>query len=76
MIVSPAQPIADIGALAISSVPIQLESSVVTAERPDVALAPDRNSYSVKNIATVSGTAIDVLRNLPSIEVDGTNNIS
>lgn len=75
--VSPAQPVADLGALAVSAVPIQLESSIVTADRPDVALAPDRNSYSVKNMATVSGgTAIDVLRNVPSIEVDGTNNIS
>jgi outer membrane receptor protein involved in Fe transport len=77
VMLSVGQPSVDLGELTISSVPIQLESSVVTAERPDVALAPDRNSYSVKNMTTASGgTAIDVLRNVPSIEVDGTNNIS
>ena len=49
----------------------------MTAERDEVELAPDRNSYAVKNMATASGgTAVDVLRNVPSIEVDGSNKVS
>ena len=77
VVIAPARPAVDLGVLSIVAVPITLESSVVTAERPDVALAPDRNSYSVKNMTTASGgTAIDVLRNVPSIEVDGTNTVS
>ena len=40
-------------------------------------LAPDRTSYSVKNMPAASGgTAIDVLRNIPLVEVDGSNNVS
>jgi outer membrane receptor protein involved in Fe transport len=77
VIVSAGQPVADLGTLSITAVPVQLESSVVTADKPDVALAPDRNSYSVKNMTTASGgTAVDVLRNVPSVEVDGSNNVS
>ena len=70
-------PLVDLGTLALSAVAVKLESQVVTAERQDVALAPDRNSYSAKNMTTASGgTAVDVLRNVPSVEVDGSNNVS
>src|SRR5687768_10166652 len=70
-------PFVDLGALALSPVATQLEGQVVTAERAEVTLAPDRNSYSTKNMAVASGgTAIDVLRNIPSVEVDGTNTVS
>jgi outer membrane receptor protein involved in Fe transport len=70
-------PLADLGTLTLSTVATKLEGHVVTAEREDVALAPDRNSYSTKNMATASGgTAVDVLRNVPSVEIDGSNNVS
>jgi ferric enterobactin receptor len=75
--ITAASPVVDLGALALAPVATQLESQVVTAERAEVTLAPDRNSYSTKNMAVASGgTAIDVLRNIPSVEVDGTNNVS
>jgi ferric enterobactin receptor len=75
--ITAASPVVDLGTLALSPVATQLESQVVTAERAEVTLAPDRNSYSTKNMAVASGgTAIDVLRNIPSVEVDGTNNVS
>ena len=71
------QPAVDLGTLTIAAIPVQLETQTVTAERADVTLAPDRNSYAVKNMTTASGgTAIEVLRNVPSVEVDGTNNVS
>jgi ferric enterobactin receptor len=77
IVVSVEQPVAELGALSLSQVATKLEGQVVTAEREEVALAPDRNSYSTKNMTTASGgTAIDVLRNVPSVEVDGTNNVS
>jgi hypothetical protein len=54
-----------------------LSEQVVTAERNDVELAPERNSYAVKNMTSASGgTAVDALRNVPSVEVDGSNQIS
>ncbi|MFL5562780.1 MAG: TonB-dependent receptor domain-containing protein [Gemmatimonadaceae bacterium] len=77
VVISAEQPVVDLGALTVASIPVQLEAQQIVAERPEVTLAPDRNSYAVKNMATASGgTAIDALRNVPSVEVDGTNNVS
>jgi outer membrane receptor protein involved in Fe transport len=71
------QPSVDLGTLNVAQIPVQLQTETVTAERADVTLAPDRNSYAVKNMTTASGgTAIEVLRNVPSVEVDGTNTVS
>jgi ferric enterobactin receptor len=75
--ITAADPVVDLGPLSLSAVATQLEEQVVTAERAEVSLAPDRNSYSTKSMAVASGgTAIDVLRNIPSVEVDGSNNVS
>jgi outer membrane receptor protein involved in Fe transport len=77
VVVSAAQPVVELGDLELKGTVTTLEGQTVVAERDEVALAPDRNSYSTKNMATASGgTAIDVLRNVPSVEVDGTNNVS
>jgi ferric enterobactin receptor len=75
--ITPQAPLVDLGVLTMSVVAAQLAGQEVVAERDEVALAPDRNSYSTRNMTTASGgTAIDVLRNVPSVEVDGTNNVS
>lgn len=75
--VSAAAPAADVGTITLSPIAVRLAKQDVVAERNEVALSPDRNSYSVKNMTTVSGgTAIDALRNTPSVEVDGTNKVS
>jgi ferric enterobactin receptor len=75
--VSAEHPLADLGTLTLSEFAVKLESQTVIGERQDVALSPDRNSYSTKNMTTVSGgTAVDVLRNVPSVEVDGNNNVT
>ena len=77
VVITPAEPVVNLGALAITTIPVQLETQAVVAERPDVVLAPDRNSYAVKNMTTASGgTAVDALRNVPSVEVDESNNVS
>jgi outer membrane receptor protein involved in Fe transport len=77
VVIGTAQPIVELGDLVLKGTVTTLEGQTVVAERDEVALAPDRNSYSTKNMATASGgTAIDVLRNVPSVEVDGTNNVS
>jgi outer membrane receptor protein involved in Fe transport len=75
--ISADKPTIDLGLLALSPVATTLEAQTVTAERSEVTLAPDRSSYTTKNMAVASGgTAIDVLRNVPSVEVDGNNNVS
>ncbi|HEY2067494.1 MAG TPA: TonB-dependent receptor [Gemmatimonadaceae bacterium] len=77
VVISAEKPVVDLGALTLSRVAAKLEGQVVTAEREDATLAPDRNSYSTKNMTTASGgTAVDVLRNVPSVEVDGNNNVT
>jgi outer membrane receptor protein involved in Fe transport len=77
VVISAEKPVVDLGALELSTVATKLEGQVVVAEREEVALAPDRNSYSTKNMTTAAGgTSIDVLRNVPSVEVDGSNKVS
>jgi outer membrane receptor protein involved in Fe transport len=70
-------PIVDLGVIGLKAVAAKLDATQTVAEREDVVLAPDRTSYSVKNLPAASGgTAIDVLRNIPLVEVDGSNNVS
>lgn len=77
IVVSAEHPVAEVGNLALSQVATQLAATQVTTERPDVTFAPDRNIYSTKNMAVTSGgTAVDVLRNVPAVEVDATNQVS
>jgi ferric enterobactin receptor len=77
VVITAEKPVVELGALSLSRVAAKLEGQVVTAEREEVTLAPDRNSYSTKNMTTASGgTAVDVLRNVPSVEVDGNNNVT
>jgi outer membrane receptor protein involved in Fe transport len=69
--------ILDVGSLKLTVVATKLADQQVTAERDEQQLSPDRNSYSVKNMTTAAGgTAIDVLRNIPLVEVDGSNRVS
>jgi len=75
--VTAAEPRVDLGTLALTAVAAQLTSVGVQADRSTESLAPDRNSYTVKDMpSTAGGTAVDVLRNVPAIEVDGDNNVS
>ncbi|MEO8562332.1 MAG: carboxypeptidase-like regulatory domain-containing protein, partial [bacterium] len=75
--VTPDAPAADAGTLMLTPVATELQAVAVTSERSDVALAPDRNSYVVKDMPSAAGgSAVDVLRNVPAIEVDGDNKVS
>jgi ferric enterobactin receptor len=77
VVVTPEKAIIDVGVIRLSAVVAKLEAAHVVADREETVLAPDRNSYSVKNMTAASGgTAIDVLRNIPLVEVDGSNNVS
>lgn len=68
---------ADLGTVTLVAVATELQSVVVKAERANVMLAPDRNTYAVKDMpATTGGTALDVLRNVPAVDVDIDNVVS
>ena len=77
VVVSAAAPKVDLGRLALAQIAAQISGVSVTAEREVAALAPDRNTYQVKDMpAAAGGNAVDVLRNVPGVEVDGDNKVS
>ena len=48
-----------------------LENVTVNASRPMVQMGIDRKVFNVdKNLSSVGGTAVDVMRNVPSVQVD------
>lgn len=77
LVVTADKPVLNVGTLKLTVVATKLADQQVTAERDEQQLSPDRNSYNVKNMTTAAGgTAIDVLRNIPLVEVDGSNRVS
>ncbi len=77
VVVGAAAPIVDVGTIALTPAAVELSSVVVRDRRSDVDLAPDRNAYVVHDMpSTRGGTALDVLRNVPSVDVDIDNIVS
>jgi ferric enterobactin receptor len=75
--VSPQAPTADVGTVRLAAGAIQLEGLTVTAEAAPAGFAPDRNTYSTRDMpATQGGNATDVLRNVPAVEVDQDGKVS
>ncbi len=66
----------DLGQIRLEASALALEGLEVTAERSTVTLAPDRNSYAARELAPAGGNATDVLRSVPSVEVDGDGKVS
>ena len=67
----------DLGTIALTAAAVELSSVVVRDKKGDVELAPDRNAYVVKEMpSTRGGTALDVLRNVPAVDVDIDNIVS
>ena len=67
----------DLGTLELTAAAAELQSVVGTAPKQEVLLAPDRNTYAVRDMATTrGGNALDVLRNVPAVDVDIDNNVS
>ncbi|HTM92067.1 MAG TPA: outer membrane beta-barrel protein [Flavisolibacter sp.] len=53
-----------------------LSSVVVTAQRPALQMGIDRKVFSVdRNLTSTGGTALDVMRNIPSVSVDVEGNV-
>ena len=67
----------DLGAIALSAVAVEMQRVVVSERQRDVQLQPDRNTYVVRDMPTTrGGNALDVLRNVPSVDVDIDNVVS
>jgi outer membrane beta-barrel protein/carboxypeptidase family protein/TonB-dependent receptor-like protein len=75
--ITAASPSVNLGTISLTAVPVELTSMEVTGKRQDVQFAPDRNTYVVRDMPTTrGGTALDVLRNIPSVDVDIDNIVS
>ncbi len=67
----------DIGTVELTEKPVSLNEVVTTGEKSLIIQDIDRKVYNVdKDIAAVSGSASDLLRNIPSVEVDLEGNVS
>ena len=67
----------DLGTLTLVVRPPELTKVTVSGEADLVTLAPDRNQYVVKDMPSVrGGNALDVMRNVPSVDVDIDNVVS
>ena len=71
-------PAADVGAIAMTVAATELQRLTITEQRErQVELAPDRNTYIVKDMPTTrGGTVVDVLRTVPAVDVDIDNIVS
>ncbi len=75
--ISPQAREADVGAVRLAAGAIQLEGLTVTAEAAPAGFAPDRNTYSTRDMpSTAGGNATDVLQNVPAVEVDQDGRVS
>jgi len=55
----------------------ELGNVTVTAQRPQLTMGIDRKVFNVdRNITSAGGTAVDVMRNVPSIAVDVDGNVT
>ena len=72
-----AAPDVDVGSIRMATAPVALKAIEVSAERSSVVILPDRTSYNTKNMPVASaGTATDVLRGIPELEVDMEGKVS
>lgn len=66
----------DLGNILLEAESQVLGNVVVTAQRPALQMGIDRKVFSVDhNITAAGGTAIDVMRNIPSVAVDAEGNV-
>lgn len=67
----------DLGNIKMQTDAQQLEGVTVTANRPLLTMSIDRKIFNVeKNLASVGGTAVDVMKNVPSVNVDIDGNVT
>ncbi|SHE86137.1 Outer membrane receptor proteins, mostly Fe transport [Cnuella takakiae] len=76
-VVAGRQPLTDLGNLVLSPSVQTLQSVVVTAQRSALQMGVDRRVFSAdRSLTAAGGTAVDLMKNIPSITVDVDGNIS
>jgi ferric enterobactin receptor len=67
----------DLGTLQLKVSAKELEAVTIVASKPGLKMDIDKKVFSVeKNIVSAGGTAVDVMRNVPSVMVDIDGNVS
>lgn len=67
----------DMGSLTLKASSKMLKDIKISGEKAQMELGIDKKTFNVdKNITSAGGTAADVMRNIPSVNVDGDGNIS
>ncbi|HVV03556.1 MAG TPA: outer membrane beta-barrel family protein, partial [Puia sp.] len=67
----------DLGNIKLSEDAKTLEQVTVTASKPLIQMGVDRKIYNVeKDISATGGTAVDVMKNVPSVQVDIDGNVT
>ncbi|HEX7241854.1 MAG TPA: TonB-dependent receptor, partial [Longimicrobiaceae bacterium] len=75
--VSAAALVADLGTVRLAPAAVALEGLEVRTERSPVSVAVDRTLYSTRDMPVAAGgTATDVMRNVPELEVDINGRVS
>ncbi len=67
----------DLGNIALQIDPKYLSAVTVVGQKPALELGVDRKTFNVdKSIVSTGGTAIDVMKNIPSVSVDVEGNVT
>src|SRR6187397_2357985 len=67
----------DLGNIKMHTDAQQLQGVTVVADKPLLTMNIDRKVFNVeKNLASVGGTAVDVMKNVPSVNVDIDGNVT
>jgi ferric enterobactin receptor len=74
--IAAASPRANAGNVGLSRRAVTLEAVEVTAEASAISIAPDRNTYSARDVAPAASSASEVLENVPSVQVDSDGRVS
>jgi ferric enterobactin receptor len=75
VVITAAEPRANLGSMRLTRSAIALQSLEVNAES-QVVIAPDRNIYRARDIAPAAATVTDVLEAVPSVHVDADGKLS
>ncbi|MDQ6717738.1 MAG: TonB-dependent receptor [Gemmatimonadota bacterium] len=74
--ITAAAPTVALGALSLPQVAVELQTVAVTTDRATMAVQPDRNAYTAKQVAPTATNASEVLDAVPSVQVDGDGKVS
>ena len=67
----------DLGNIKLQTNELQLQDVTITSNKPLMTMSIDRKIFNVeKNLNSVGGTAVDVMKNIPSVNVDIDGNVT